>query len=101
MLLDLPAIGCAKSRLTGEIAGDLDEERGARVALMDGDERIGCALRTRAGTKPLYVSPGHRVSMDTAADWVVALAKGYRLPEPTRLAHLAAAGREVAPATAS
>ncbi len=98
VLLDLPAIGCAKSRLTGESSGPLGEERGARVALIDRGERIGYALRTRAGTRPVYVSPGHRLSTESAADWVLALAVRYRLPEPTRLAHQAAAGRQVAPA---
>jgi deoxyribonuclease V len=97
LLLDLPTIGCAKSRLTGHPAGELAAEKGARVSLMDKGEVVGCALRTRAGTNPVFVSPGHRVGLAEAADWVLACTSRYRLPEPTRLAHQAAAGMQVAP----
>lgn len=99
LLLDLPAIGCAKSRLTGRPAAELDGERGARVSLVDRGETVGVALRTRKDTNPVYVSTGHKVSLDAAADWVLALATRYRLPEPTRLAHQAAAGTQIAPPT--
>ena len=98
VLLDLPAIGCAKSRLTGVPAGELGPERGARVALRDRGEVVGYEVRTRTGVKPLYVSPGHRIGHEAAAEWVLRLTAGYRLPEPTRLAHQAAAGTQVAPA---
>jgi len=82
----LPAIGCAKSRLTGQ-HGMLPEERGAGVPLLDGDEQIGIVLRTRSGTKPVYVSPGHRVSMASAVTLVMNCVTKYRLPETTRAAH--------------
>ena len=95
LVLDLPAIGCAKSRLTGRPAGELGDERGGRVPLVDRREVVGYALRTRAGTNPVYVSTGHRIGLDAAADWVLALAPRYRVPEPTRLAHQAAAGKDV------
>jgi deoxyribonuclease V len=93
LVLDVPAIGCAKSRLTGRPAGTLGDARGARVRLVDRGEIVGYALRTRAGTSPVYVSVGHRIGLEAAAEWVLALAPRYRLPEPTRLAHQAAAGK--------
>jgi len=92
LLLDLPAIGCAKSRLIGE-HGPVGEEAGGRADLTDKGEVIGCALRTRAGVKPLFVSTGHRIGLRQAEQWVQRCCRRYRLPEPTRLAHQAAAGR--------
>lgn len=97
VLLDLPAIGCAKSRLSGAPAGALGLERGARVPLLAGAETIGYELRSRTGVKPLYISAGHRISNEAAVEWVLRLTAGRRLPEPTRLAHEAAAGVIVAP----
>lgn len=97
LLLDLPAIGCAKSRLTGVPAAPLAEERGARVPLLDRGEVVGYLLRSRERVKPLWVSAGHRIGNEAAADWVLRLCTRYRLPEPTRLAHQAAAGVQVAP----
>jgi deoxyribonuclease V len=85
VLLDLPAIGCAKSRLCGE-HGVLPDAAGSRVPLADGDEVIGLVLRTRDGVAPLYVSVGHRIGLNEAAEWVLRLCRGYRLPEPVRLA---------------
>jgi deoxyribonuclease V len=89
VLLDLPSIGCAKSRLIGEHA-EPGPGRGAWAPLTDGGETIGAALRTREGVKPVYVSIGHRVDLETALDLVMRCARGYRLPEPTRQAHRAA-----------
>lgn len=86
VLLDRPTIGCAKSLLTGRHPA-VPDERGARVPLTDRTEQIGWVLRTRVGVKPVYVSPGHRVSLDTAADLVMACITRYRLPETTRYAH--------------
>jgi deoxyribonuclease V len=60
--------------------------------LKDGEEVIGAVLRTRTGSKPLYISIGHKISLEKSVEWVVASTKGYRLPEPSRLAHLAAGG---------
>ena len=98
ILFDIPAIGCAKSRLTGWPQGDLPDERGARVPLIDRGEQVGYAVRTRPGTNPVFVSTGNRIDDGTAADWVAWLAPKYRVPEPTRLAHQAAAGKQIAPA---
>jgi deoxyribonuclease V len=82
----LPTIGCAKSLLTGSYP-EVPDERGARVPLMHRREQIGWALRTRAGTKPVFVSPGHRVALETAAELVMACCTRFRLPETTRYAH--------------
>lgn len=85
VVLGLPTIGCAKSRLIGAY----DEpglERGAWSPLVDRGERVGAALRTRTGTNVVYVSVGHRISLAAAVRTVLALAPRYRLPEPQRLA---------------
>ncbi len=91
VLLDRPTIGVAKSRLVGR-HGPLPEEKGAWVPLYDGSERIGAVLRTRSGVAPLYVSVGHRVSLETAIELVLRCTTRYRLPETTRAAHRLASG---------
>jgi len=91
LFLDIPTIGCAKSRLCGHHQEPGDEP-GSYAELVDGGETIGVALRTRAGTKPLYVSIGHKVDLEAAIYWVMECCRGYRLPEPCRLAHLASVG---------
>src|SRR5260370_10889668 len=83
--LDLPTIGCAKSILTGH-HGALSEAAGAWVPLEADREVIGAALRTRARVKPMIISLGHRISLETSLRFVLACCRGYRLPEPTRLA---------------
>ncbi len=85
--LDVPSIGCAKSRLVGE-GEEPGIEAGAHSPLRDGDEVIGALVRTRTGVRPLYISPGHGVDMMAAVDWTLRCCRGYRLPEPTRQAHL-------------
>jgi len=94
LFLDTPTIGCAKSRLCGSHQIP-PQEAGGYAELMDGEEIIGAALRTKAGTKPVYVSIGHRVDLQASIYWVMRCCRGYRLPEPTRLAHLAAGGKLV------
>ncbi len=91
LFLDVPTIGCAKSILRGR-HGVVGDEPDSHAELVDKGEVIGAALRTKAGTKPVYVSIGHRVSLTIALHWVMQCCRGYRLPEPTRLAHLAAGG---------
>ena len=83
--LDLPTIGCAKSILTGHHAS-LSEQAGAWVPLLDKGETIGAVVRTRTGVKPMIISLGHRISLETSLHYVLACCKGYRLPEPTRQA---------------
>lgn len=92
LLLDTPAIGCAKSRLLGQHS-PVGPDTAAWAELWDNGEVIGAVLRTRAGAEPLYVSIGHKVDLESARRWVLACCRGHRLPEPTRLAHLAAAGQ--------
>lgn len=91
LFLDRPTIGCAKSRLWGAHQ-EPGEQPGERAWLVDNGEVIGAALRTRAGVKPVYVSVGHKIDLETAIFWVLNCLRGYRLPEPTRLAHQAAGG---------
>jgi deoxyribonuclease V len=92
--LDLPSIGCAKSKLWGRYEMPPDEP-GAWSPLWDGEEMIGAVLRTQAGASPVFVSIGHRISLENAIATVMACVRGHRLPEPTRLAHLAAGGADV------
>lgn len=87
LVLDQPTIGCAKSRLIGEYE---EPERifGAHTPLVDRGEVVGAAVRTRPRHKPLFVSPGHKISVETAvAITLVCCRDGAFLPEPTRLAH--------------
>jgi len=91
LLVDLPTIGVAKSRLVGRYA-ELGGDRGDWQPLIHQGETVGVALRTRAGTKPVYVSVGHRISLETAIDYVMRCTTKYRLPETTRHAHKLASG---------
>ena len=92
LLFDIPTIGCAKSRLVGAY----DEPEVFRVShtkLEHRGEVIGAALRSRDGTRPIFVSVGHRIDLESALRIVLACSPKYRVPEPTRRAHLAAAGK--------
>jgi deoxyribonuclease V len=91
---DLPAIGVAKSLLIGWHA-PLGEERGMQQPIRHGGEIIGMALRTRAGVKPVYVSVGHRISLETAVRITMQCLGKFRLPEPTRQAHQLASAKGV------
>lgn len=93
LLLDIPSIGVAKTRLTGT-HDEVPAERGAWVPLMDGSETIGAVLRTRQGVRPLYISPGHRIGLASAIAWVMACVTRYRLPETTRWAHRLASSKD-------
>jgi deoxyribonuclease V len=90
LFLDAPAVGCGKSLLTGRHA-EVPAEKGGWVPVVDRGETIGVALRTRTNVKPVYVSVGHRATLETARELVLRCATRYRLPEPTRAAHSAAA----------
>jgi deoxyribonuclease V len=83
LLLDKPTIGCAKSILVGE-ATDLPARAGSTTPLVDKDERVGMALRTRENVQPIYVTTGHRVSLDSAVSIVRQCLDGFRIPKPTR-----------------
>ena len=81
----LPTIGVAKQVLVGTAAA-LHQTRGAYTPLREGQAQIGWVLRSKPGCNPLFVSPGHRVAMASAAELVMRFVTTYRLPEPTRLA---------------
>lgn len=81
-----PTIGVAKSRLLGT-SSDLPQEKGSKVWLYDKDEIIGTVVRTRTNVRPLYISPGNKVSLEQAPELVLSCCTRYRLPEPTRAAH--------------
>ncbi len=91
LFLNSPTIGCAKSLLCGthQLPG---AKPGSYAEVVDNGETIGAALRTKLGTKPIYVSIGHKIDLPTAIYWVMKCCRGYRIPESTRLAHLAAGG---------
>lgn len=95
----LPSIGVAKTRLHGRFEAP-GPAPGERSPITDRGEVIGWALRSRVRCNPLIVSPGHRVSVDGALAWTLRCLRGYRLPEPTRLADRLASQRgaiEIAP----
>jgi len=91
LFLNIPTIGCAKSLLCGthEMPGI---EPGSYAEIIDKGEVIGAALRTKRGMNPIYVSTGHKINLQDAIHWALECCRGYRVPEPTRLAHLAAGG---------
>jgi len=83
LLLDRPTIGCAKSILVGE-ATEPGLMAGSTASLVDRGERVGVVLRTRDNVKPIYVTTGHRVSLESAVRIVVQCVDGFRIPKPTR-----------------
>lgn len=91
VLTDLPTIGVAKSRLVGTHA-PLSDAMGSWQDLYDKQERIGAVLRTRRGVRPLYISIGHRISLESAVEYVLRCTTRFRLPETTRAAHKLASG---------
>ena len=91
LLTGLPSIGVGKSRLIGRHE-KVPARRGAWTPLLDDGETVGAVLRTRAGVKPVYVSIGHRISLETAVQVVMACTTKYKLPETTRMAHRLASG---------
>lgn len=100
VMLDSPSIGCAKSRLVGSHS-EPGDRFGDWVPLTDDGEIIGAVVRSRPGVKPIYVSVGHRVDLETAVDLVLRCSGGFRLPETTRYAHRAASETRSAPAQGS
>lgn len=88
--LDLPTLGCAKSRFVGEYEPPGDQAGEASPLRDEKGERIGVVMRTRQRTNPVFVSPGHRIEFRGAVKIVQATLSGYRVPVPTRLAHIAA-----------
>ena len=96
ILLDRPVIGCAKSVLYGKFE-EPDETKGSFSYMYDKEgEVIGAALRTRNSVRPVYVSVGNRIDLDTAMDIVLRCSPKYRIPEPLRQAHKLSVGEDVA-----
>ena len=87
VLLDVPAFGVAKNEFVGAWT-EPGVARGEWSPVLDGDELLGRALRTRTGVKPVFVSAGHRISLAAASDLAVALSTHFRVPEPTRQADI-------------
>lgn len=87
ILTGVSAMGCGKSLLTGKHE-PLGEEAGSTTPLINQGEVIGTVLRTKRKTNPVYISPGHRITMEQSVDIIKQCVAGYRIPEPTRQAHL-------------
>jgi deoxyribonuclease V len=96
LLVNIPAIGVGKSLLVGK-HDEVPDQKGSWVPLIHKGETIGAVLRTRPGTKPLYISIGHRVTLSTAIDYVMRCTTKYRLPETTRFAHKLASDKSTSP----
>lgn len=88
LCLDIPAIGCAKTRLIGSY-GTVGERAGDYADLVNDGRVLGAVLRTKERVKPVFVSPGHKISLKSAVKIILSCCAGYKLPEPVRLAHLA------------
>jgi len=92
VILDVPSLGCAKSVLVGRY-DQPGNEAGDQAELRLEQEVIGMAVRTRRGCKPVFISIGHRVDLESAVRLILACTRTYKLPEPTRLAHRLASGK--------
>ncbi|MBN1153663.1 deoxyribonuclease V [candidate division KSB1 bacterium] len=86
LFLDIPTIGCAKTRLIGTYE-PVPVHRGAHVPLWYHDSIIGAVIRSRTGVKPIYISAGHKITLHEALKIIFDTANRYRLPEPVRAAH--------------
>ena len=85
LILGLPSIGCAKSRLVG-VHEAVGTRQGDRKPLRVGGRTLGTVIRSRAGANPIYISPGHLIGMRQAVRWALRCCRGFRLPEPVRQA---------------
>jgi deoxyribonuclease V len=87
LLLDLPSVGCAKKKLVGDF-GEVGLKPGSITPLTMEGRTIGAVIRTRRGVKPVFVSPGHRIDLESSIQLILKTCRGFRLPEPLRRAHL-------------
>lgn len=87
MILDIPSIGCAKSRLVGEYR-EPKRKKGSWSTLEYKGETVGAVLRTQTGIKPVFVSPGHRIDLTDSIEMIMRSLGKYRLPEPVRRADM-------------
>jgi deoxyribonuclease V len=87
LIANVPTIGSAKSRLYG-IYSEPQDKKFAESPMYDNGEVIGTALRSKVNCNPIYISPGHNINMQQSVDVIKNCIRGYRIPEPTRQAHL-------------
>lgn len=88
LFLDMPTIGCAKTRLAGQYS-DVRNERGDYSSLILDNRVVGAVLRTRKNVKPVFISQGHKIGLKRSVEIILSSCTGYKLPEPVRQAHLA------------
>lgn len=88
LILDLPTVGCAKTLLVGKHEA-VDPCQWSQSSILYKEKVVGAALRTRSNITPMYISPGHRIDLSQSIEVVKQCTTRYRIPEPTRLAHLA------------
>ncbi|MCP4540951.1 MAG: endonuclease V [Chloroflexi bacterium] len=93
-MFNVPSIYCAKSRLCGTYT-EPDEKKGSWLTLVNGDQVIGPVVRTRDSVRPIFVSVGHRIDLETTISLVLDCTTWYRLPEPARWVHLVAGGESL------
>jgi deoxyribonuclease V len=86
LIFDRPSIGCADTPLVGDYDEPPPGVAGAYTILRDSDEPVGAALRSKVGSRPIFVSPGHRMDVISAVDTVMSLVRAGRWPEPLLLA---------------
>ena len=87
LILDIPSIGCAKNILVGEY-NNLGDEFGEYSLMMYKNKAVGAAVRTKKKVSPVFVSPGHKIDIESSINTILRVCRGYRLPEPTRQAHI-------------
>lgn len=87
LFLERPTIGCGKTKLCGTF-GELGPRAGDSSSLIYKGETVGVALRTKDRTNPVFISPGHLIDVEDSVRVILASCHGYRIPEPTRRAHL-------------
>ena len=88
LFLAIPTIGCAKSRLVGIPRDEAGNRPGDFSHLIFNDTVVGAVVRTKKNVKPVFVSQGHKIGLERTIEIIIASCKGYRLPEPTRKAHI-------------
>ena len=87
LLIEKPTVGCAKTHLVGEYS-EVGQHKGDYSLLLYGGQKVGAVVRTRTGVKPLFISPGYAVTIEDAVRITLNCGGQYRIPEPTRQAHL-------------
>ncbi|MEO0293143.1 MAG: endonuclease V [candidate division WOR-3 bacterium] len=85
VLFDLPTIGCAKSLLVGDYV-QVDRKRGKWASIFYNGEKVGEAICTKDGTKPIFFSPGHKIGFESGRKLILNLTRNSKYPEPLRIA---------------